>query len=182
MYPGLVRRAYSSTAVPVRYRGTVHEVLVRVYSSTTDVIHAWNRRRSAGARDAALSHDAQPRLVGWRLEGVPVLGPEGSWGRETAPGCCRWQGLWGGARAGRSAAAERAQGVGKHPLLIPYNFRIHFPVFVRVRACRCPQHTPTPGGAPTPQRDCIAPIGTNQGRRHRPGRREGRGRSSSSPR
>lgn len=58
-------------------------------------------------------------LSPWRLVGVPVLGPEGGWGRETAPGCCRAQGVRGRAQAGRPAAAVRALRVAKHGALCP---------------------------------------------------------------
>jgi len=46
------------------------------------------------------------------------------------------------------------------------SLRIHFPLRVRVRACRCPRHTPTPA------RGCVANLGPSTptcARRHRPG-------------
>ena len=127
------------------------------------MIHAWNRRRSAGARDAALSHDAQPRLVGWRLEGVPVLGPEGSCGAATSSVCCRSQGGWRGVRAGRPAAPVRPVGVGKHPSLPSHTVCHTSASCCCVCVCACLQATHRHRPAP------IASTDTDLCRRHRPG-------------
>ena len=131
--------------------------------NSTDPLHAWNHRRGARERATALRRDAQPRLLPRRLEGVPVLGPEGSWGRETASVCCRSQGGWRGVRAGRPAAVVRPVGVPEHPSLPSHTVCHTTASCCCACVCACLQATHRHRPAP------IASIDTDLCRRHRPG-------------
>jgi len=86
---------------------------------------------------------------------VPVLGPEGGWGRETASGCCPGQVLRRGVRVGRPAAALGARGVGEHPLLLPSH------TFPSACACACLQVPTAHADTCTWLRGEPGPVDTN---------------------
>ena len=121
--------------------------------------------RSAGARDSAATRRTTTRLVGWRLEGVPVLGPEGGCNAATSPDRSPHRGERGAHSACALLSWLARPVLVNTPTSSHTNFTyISLCVSVCVLAGALSGHTPTPGDGPTPRQEDTGEV-SEPGRR-----------------